>query len=332
MSEYSDVWDYPESEPFTDNDRKFIQQDYSKREHEDCSAEFTRIVNIYYKMYEMEPDRKADKQLKEQAMKKLEDITDQLELPTASVTDLFNLSITIDVLRSKHYFGSRFNYILGGKKGDPSAATSLPCRLETYIKEHNISYYCHEIYNYLFQCTDKSNSDTYKNVLIHYYEELIKEPNLESLAVILKCFDENLPKCEEYLGKTTIPNSSKEEFKDALKLFNSCKRSENYHLGLKLTQLKEIIQGQYADDAELLNWAKDQEDREIAQAAWEYGCVGNTTLILGVILIVAGFFTGVTFIPGIVLLVLWVLLFKTPLGNKIDYLRTGKEATKKAKK
>jgi len=328
MSEYSDIWEGPDNPPFTSDNRKYIQRDFTARVHEDCCEEVTRIVNIYYQIKDMCPDKSSDRELQEKALKKLQDFLDQFEFPTGSLKELFRLSITIGKLRKDHYYEMYRDHILGGRADDKPAASSLPRRLDAYLKENNISFYCQEIYDSLLDLSKYSSADTYYDVLIHQYEELIQKPTLESLAVILKYFDANVNKSDKYLVQMPIPNSSKQEFLEAHKMITSCTRS-CYEHRQKLTQLREIIQRQYSDDAELLKWAKNQEDQETAQDASEYGCVSKTTLILGVVLTLAGFFTGVTFIPGILLIVLWVLLFKTSLGDKISYIREGKEAAKK---
>lgn len=330
MRPYDDD-DYIDEPELTDQDRRIMKNVNPERVNEDCIDEMNRLVGKYYVIRDMNTEKKADKQLQKEAMQKLQDAMDRLDFPTDSITYLYKLCLAVGKLRQKNGYDYFHEHILGGKDNDAEAEKSLPRRLQKYMTEHTEIYHTQEFYDvFINEKFEHRYNSSSKKFMCFCYDEIIKETSVKVLEVMLAVYNQERYKSDDYIAKVGIPNSSKEEFKAALKLMTGSERKE-YYLKQRLTEMKEIVLRDYADDAELCEWTEKQKQEETKDAADDYNCTNNSCLGLSIVLIIIGIFFFPLLIAGVICVIIWALLFHSPLRNHIAYLRKGKEATKKAK-
>lgn len=304
--------DYGDLTPLSPDDLALIETDYTESDIEDPISEVGYLLYCYFKMKEMDPEIEYEEEMRDYSMAVIRSILSEYDIPTDDLEYLFRFTLEVEVLKKKYGSDEIF-----GDGHSEEARNALSVRLDEFMKEQPDMFCDVELYDTLFDYKKPyTDTPTYKRVLGMCYEDLMASGTIESLRAMLQLYDEEKPLTEEYIGKAEIPHDTIDEFKEAFDLWVNDKRGGK-PIRRRFTELKEIIQQHFASDPELSAWALQQQNNEVAakykKTKW---------IALGICVVIAIFFLVV----GIIMLVAWGVLFYTPIGEKLTFIREGKAA------
>lgn len=309
--------DYEELTPLSPEELELIEKDYTESEIDDPITEVKYLLGCYFGIKKLDPEIEYEEEMKEYSMGVIRSILAEYDIPTDDLEYLFRFVLELEVLKKQ--YGS--DEIFGNGSSD-EAKNALSVRVDEFMKEQPEMFCDVDIYNTLFDFPEPYNeTPTYKRVLGLCYEDVLSSGTVESLKAMLQLYDEKRPLTEEYIGKAEFPQDSLEEFKEAFKLWTNDARGGK-PIKKRFGELKTIIEQKFSSDQELMGWVALQNTQDKAK---KFNLVKWASLAISLV------FIPILFIITILLVIAWIVVFFTPIGEKINYIREGKEAVKTLK-
>lgn len=298
--------------PLSPEELELIENDYTESDIDDPIEEVTHLLDCYFKIKELDPEIEYEEQMKDYSMDVIRSIMAEYDIPTDDLEYLFRFVLTVEALEAK--YGK--DEIFGDGRSD-EAKNALSVRIKEFTEEQPDMFCDVDIYDSLFNIEAPLNkTPTYKRVLGLCYEDVLASGTMESLRAMLQLYDEQRPLADEYVGKAEIPQETLEEFKEAFNLWVNDKRGGKL-IKRRFAELKEIIQLKFMSDPELSDWVALQDTKDKVK---RFNIVKWASLAISIV------FLPILLILGILLVIVWSVVFFTPFGEKINFVREGKEA------
>lgn len=265
-------------------------------------------------------------------------------LPTDDILSLFNLALALEKMQNEpesNVFGF-----------DQSQIGQLNETVKQYLVENPGIFRTGEIYGSIWDVDeDLMDTDLYFSTLDNYYQDVLADKNLDSFDLALVLYDLGKPLADEYLENHPIPASNYDEVKDSLNLLQQNPLQDDDLIEYKKSELAEIIQRDYSGYPDLMEWVAQQQPNlpedtglmpsipnvaQQAKDAWQStvneakDASGNykklkTGSLIGIIVLAILLLWGGAVTLALLLIVIWVLLFCTPLGNLIPAIKNSKK-------
>lgn len=314
-----------EPEPLSPAERRWLEMDIEDNYDPETYVYIGNVVTHYYNVYHLKPNINSELIWKRKKLDEFLDFMVEFPIPEKPIEFFLTLA-TLECICEKK---SELDEIFGGFEMTKRTQNVLFTRMGKIAygarsPERN-PIYAQEVIDLIWDFDNDStvaSSKVYSAVAEYACKKLQETGDIASLKELLSLYEREKDFSETYLRKFVIPNSNKEEFLEAFQLITSYKNLKASAVKKKLTELKEIILAHYSDDAELMLFAEQQQERELREKAKIYKLIKYGSLA---ICIIFGFATY--FIP----VALWYVVFSTGVHEKISFLENGKKAVEAVK-
>lgn len=322
----SDKKEEREPEPLTAAERRWLEMDIEDNYDPEPHVYIKNVVTQYYKVHKLSPEIDSECDWRDDKLDEILDFMVEFPIPEEPI-EFFMTLLTLEcIYREK----SESDAIFGGWQATKRTQNVLFLRMRkiAYGKDNpeKNPIYAQEVLDFIWDFdnfSEEACTVLYSTVAEYACKKLQEKGDTASLKELLSLYERRKSFSAKYLGKFVIPNSNKEEFLEAFRLITSYKNLKDSAVKKKLIELKEIILANYSDDAELMVFVEQQQERELREKAKVYKIIKYVSLPFCIL------FSFVTlFIP----LIIWLIVFITPLHNKISFLREGKNAVESVKR
>ena len=313
--EYED--DESDEDSLSEEEIALLTTDYSQIVSDDSIEELKFLLDSYFKIKKINAESEEIEELINYSQDVIRAIILEYEIPT---DDLFYLFRFVLVLES-YYEKNKKDIIFKEVDKDEDLKT-LKLRVDEYLNDYPSLFEDFEVYQHIFEL-DKSFTKlpTYNTVVDKFYSVLISNPSAGTFEYLMELYNQGAYKAENNLEKMPVPEDNVEELATSFSLMLNSKDSSV--LKKKIQETKSIIKAKYPNVEILKNLLDILDAQDVAKKykKIKFGSLG-LAIFLGLI----------SMYFGAVLLIAWVVLFLTPVHDKIPFLVKGKECYKKMKK
>lgn len=319
------VEEVSEPEPLSPDLRRWLEMDIEDNYDPETYVYIGNVITHYYNVYHLTPQIKSERIWRHEKLDEFLDFMVEFPIPENPIEFFLTLATFECVLENK----SETDEIFGGFEMTKKTQHVLFLRMckiayGSRSPERN-PIYAQEVLDFIWDFENDSTvagSKVYSTVAEYACKKLQETGDIASLKKLLSLYEREKEFSGTYLRKFVIPNSNKEEFLEAFQLITSYKNLKASAVKKKLTELKEIILAHYSDDAELMLFVEEQQERELREKAKIYKLIKYVSLAVCIIFGFATFFIPVA---------LWYVVFATEVHDKIPFFVNGKKAVESVK-
>lgn len=314
-----------EPEPLTAAERRWLEMDIEDNYDPETYVYIGNVITHYYNVYHLTPHINSERIWRHKKLDEFLDFMVEFPIPENPIELFLTLATFECVLENK----SETDEIFGGFEMTKKTQNVLFLRMckiayGSRSPERN-PIYAQEVLDFIWDFENDSTvagSKVYSTVAEYACKKLQETGDIASLKKLLSLYEREKEFSGTYLRKFVIPNSNKEEFLEAFQLLTSYKNLKASAVKKKLIELKEIILAHYSDDAELMVFVEEQQERELREKAKIYKLIKYVSLAICIIFGFATFFIPVA---------LWYVVFSTEVHDKIPFFVNGKKAVESVK-